>query len=342
MKKTMAVSFSGGRTSAYMCWWLISNYSDKYNFIFIFANTGLEHEKTLEFVNKCDKEFGLNLIWVEAVAHEGRKGCTHKIVNFETASRNGEPFEGVIKKYGIPNQDYPHCNRELKLNPMNSYLRESFKDRPVFAIGIRADELDRINPEYDSKKLVYPLAFWHPTTKEEVRHWCKDQDFDLEIPEHMGNCVTCWKKSDRKLMTVAKHEPERFDFFARMEKLYSLNGSPIYKEIKKPTGKIIWSKISACNHYDDCEDNYDGDYEGIGCPNCDVTIFKPEDEMVVVDRVQVPRKFFRKHKTTSDIIASSKQPFVEFVDYMPELQLGLLNDLDMSGGCSESCDVFSD
>ena len=290
MKETIAVSFSGGRTSAYMCWWLITNYSDKYNFIFIFANTGLEHEKTLEFVDQCDREFVLNLIWVEAVVHEGRKGCTHKIVNFAAASRNGEPFEEVIKKYGIANQDYPHCNRELKLSPMTSYLRENFKARPVFAIGIRADELDRINPEYNSKKLVYPLAFWHPTTKEEIRHWWKDQVFDLEIPEHHGNCVTCWKKSDRKLLTIAKHEPERFDFFNRMEALYSLSGAQIFDDDGEP----------------------------------------------------IPRKFFRKYRTTSDIIAASKQPFVEFVDYLPELQLGLFNDLDAAGGCSESCDVYSD
>ena len=69
-KKTMFVSFSGGRTSGYMCHYLIQNKSDEYDFIFVFANTGLEHEKTLEFVDKCDKHFGLNLVWVEAVVHE--------------------------------------------------------------------------------------------------------------------------------------------------------------------------------------------------------------------------------------------------------------------------------
>ena len=64
MKETLFVSFSGGRTSAYMCWWLLKNKSDEYDFIFVFANTGQEHEKTLEFVNECDKRFGLNLVWL--------------------------------------------------------------------------------------------------------------------------------------------------------------------------------------------------------------------------------------------------------------------------------------
>lgn len=103
-KETLFVSFSGGRTSAYMCWWLLNNKADKFNFIFVFANTGQEHEKTLEFVDKVDKWLGLNLVWLEAVVHEGElTGSTHKIVNYETASRTGQPFEDVIKKYGIPN-----------------------------------------------------------------------------------------------------------------------------------------------------------------------------------------------------------------------------------------------
>ena len=128
----------------------------------------------------------------------------------------------------------------------------------------------------------------NPTTKEQVRHWWSEQDFDLDLPEHYGNCKTCWKKSDRKLFTIAKHHPEWFDFFAEMERKHKTTGA-------------------------NATENEHG------------------------------RRFlFRKHRTTSDIIASSKQPFVEFVDHMPELQLGLWDDLDQSGGCSESCEIYSD
>ena len=66
-KEVLFVSFSGGRTSGYMCWWVIQNWADKYDFIFTFANTGLEDEKTLEFVKECDERFGLSLVWLEAV-----------------------------------------------------------------------------------------------------------------------------------------------------------------------------------------------------------------------------------------------------------------------------------
>lgn len=288
VKKQLSVSFSGGRTSAYMAKWLIDNKRDEYDLSFIFANTGLEHEKTLEFVNECDKRWGLNLLWVEAVVHHGeRKGSTHKVVTYETASRNGGPFKSVVEKYGIANPDFPHCNRELKLNPMYSWAKSKF-NKPLWAIGIRVDEIDRMNSNAEKLGLHYPLISMNPTTKAEVRHWWAEQDFDLEIPEHLGNCVTCWKKSDRKLMTIAKHEPERFDFMKRMEKEHGLSGAPIYDD----SGK------------------------------------------------QVARKWFRNYKTCDDIIASSKNPFVEFVDYMPELQYSMY--LDVGGGCGESCEAFAD
>jgi hypothetical protein len=45
--------------------------------------------------------------------------------------------------------------------------------------------------------------------------------FDLRLPgDHYGNCVWCWKKTDRKLLTVARHNPEAFDFPKRMEEQY--------------------------------------------------------------------------------------------------------------------------
>ena len=216
----MFVSFSGGRTSGYMCHWLLENKSDEYDFKFVFANTGLEHEKTLEFVDRCDKGFGLNLVWLEAVVNpEHGKGIRHKIVDFETAARNGEPFEAFIRKSGVPNTSYNQCSERLKTFPMETYRKSlGFKRNHQTAIGIRSDEVDRMSANAKKLGLVYPLITMTEATKASVRHWWADQSFDLDLPEHLGNCVTCWKKSDRKLMTIAKHEPERFEFMDRMER----------------------------------------------------------------------------------------------------------------------------
>lgn len=127
MKKNLLVCRSGGRTSEFMYKRLLSEYSDEYNIVGIFANTGWEHEKTLEFVNNNDidneKLFGVDPVWVEAVVHAGRVSSTHKIVTYETASRNMEPFKDVASKYGVPSKAYPHCTRELKENPIHDYVK---------------------------------------------------------------------------------------------------------------------------------------------------------------------------------------------------------------------------
>src|SRR5882672_246036 len=165
MRHRLLVSFSGGRTSAFMAKRLKDFYAHIFEMIFVIANTGQEHEKSLIFADRCDREWGLGLVWVEAVVHHGEKiGCTHRIVTFETASRNGEPFEQVIKKYGIPNKAYPHCMRELKLNPMHSYMESiGWRDAST-AIGIRADERRRISKDADKYGIAYPMINLFPTT----------------------------------------------------------------------------------------------------------------------------------------------------------------------------------
>jgi len=220
MKETLFVSFSGGRTSAYMCWYLLKYWGHIYNFIFVFANTGLEHEETLIFVDRCDKAFGLNLIYVEAVVNpEKGKGIRHKIINFTTAARKGEPFREYIAKEGIPNAGNPKCTDRLKQFVMESYKRSiGFRSKHLTAVGYRADEIDRMSEKAEKDGLIYPLISWQHTTKPEVNAWWAERDFNLELTEEYGNCVTCWKKSDRKLMTIAKHHPEYFDFNIEMER----------------------------------------------------------------------------------------------------------------------------
>ena len=58
MKKV--VSFSGGRTSAYLCHLMKEKYGDEVDFIYM--DTGAEHKETYEFIRKVNDEFGLNLI----------------------------------------------------------------------------------------------------------------------------------------------------------------------------------------------------------------------------------------------------------------------------------------
>lgn len=220
------VSFSGGETSAFMSY-LMKRYS-KNTLVFVFANTGQENEETLEFVNRCDKHFGLGVKWVEAVVQPDGIGTKHRLVDFETASRNGEPFEAVMAKYGISNKAYPHCTRELKQAPIHSYMRTIASDYQT-AIGIRADEYRRIT---NNTGIVYPLAEYWITNKEEVKRFWQKQPFKLSLNDYQGNCKWCWKKSLRKHFKLIDDDPAMFDFPAKMEKKYG--------KVRCPDGRRVF------------------------------------------------------------------------------------------------------
>lgn len=234
----MLVCFSGGRTSAYMTDRLLKEYSNKYEFLICFANTGWEHEKTLEFVNKCDQRWGGVVNWLESVTHH-KKGIapTHKIVTFETASRDQYPFKQMVMKQGIPNKGYPHCTRDLKEYAILSFVRSkgwrtgSTKKGEIVlpdyqtAIGIRADEPKRIKRNITTQNKCYPLVDLFKTDKIDVLNFWEDQEFDLEIPEYLGNCLACFKKSQKKLMQVMEDRPDAFNFADYLESNYGSVGS---------------------------------------------------------------------------------------------------------------------
>lgn len=290
MKNKLFISFSGGRTSAYMTKRLIDENPDK-EIVVLFANTGQEHPETLKFVKRCDEEFGFGVVWLEAVVdHRGRGpkfGTKHRVVTFKKASRKGQPYEDVIVKYGIPNKSYNHCTRETKLQPMLSYVRTLGWKNGEFstAVGIRADEIDRVSLTAMKKGIFYPCIDWG-VKKTDIQAWWDQQDFRLELPEHLGNCLWCWKKSDRKLLTVIKSNPEYFEFPDRMEKEHAFSGGE-----RRDGGK------------------------------------------------RDPRVFFRKNRTTQDLLTLSKQPFTPFVDGN---FIEFDDELDVGGGCGNGCEIGTD
>ncbi|GAG10822.1 unnamed protein product, partial [marine sediment metagenome] len=148
------------------------------------------------------------------------------------------------KKYGLPNGTFLHCTRELKENPIIS-LMEAYggkvghtKDKEFISasyetwIGIRSDEPKRLNGKVDGKQFkCYPLAHEMYSDcgrsinlscdKQDVLDFWEEMPFDLEIPEHQGNCVDCHKKSNKKLALVYKETPKVFNFTAYLDGQYS-------------------------------------------------------------------------------------------------------------------------
>ena len=214
--KRLAISFSGGRSSAVMTRLAVQQYSATHDIVVTFANTGAEHPRTLDFVHDFEQNTGINVVWIEAeVNPEQGQGTRARVVTYETASRDGRPFEDVVAKYGVPGPGLPQCTSRLKLEPMQAYLRYDLEwtaNSYQTAIGLRADEMDRINYRgLVSGQLIYPLID-AGITKGQVIAAMAREPWDLDLPgEHYGNCVTCWKKSDRKLYTIAQDDRSWFD-----------------------------------------------------------------------------------------------------------------------------------
>jgi hypothetical protein len=233
MKDKLLITFSGGRTSAYMTWWLFNEWKERDNWdkLVVFANTGKESEGTLFFVDECSQEWGIDIKWIEGYPSEVGKGWSvnHKLVTYETASRNGEPFEAMIKKLGIPFQSAPFCSPQLKTAPIKKYLKSIGWTKYYTAIGIRYDEQKRINKNYKKQRIIYPLVEFNPVTKNQIKQWWDLQSFDLDIHPDDGNCVCCWKKSFNVLARIMERSPKSFDWWQQMIDEYGTSKHKSYE-----------------------------------------------------------------------------------------------------------------
>lgn len=218
MKPKLLLSFSSGATSAFMTQWCLENLKDHYEMIVVFANTGEEKEESLIFAHQCDKYFNFNLVWVEAITDmRYRKGVKAKVVNFETADRKAGPFKAMVAKHGIPNKMFKHCSRELKQRAIEAYLKSIGWINYYKAIGIRSDEIDRMSENRKENRIIYPLITMIPMGKPDINAFWHKMPFKLNIKSYEGNCKVCFKKTLRKLLTLARQDPSLFTAFQEME-----------------------------------------------------------------------------------------------------------------------------
>lgn len=232
------ISFSGGRTSAYMLWRVLQSHGGKLpaDAVVCFANTGKEDEATLRFVRECSRRWAVPITWVEYRNDD----AMFAVVDFDTASRNGEPFEAVIRKRNyLPNPVTRFCTSELKIRTMHKWLRANWQalgwDAAVMEwdqmIGIRADESRRVakirarghSTETTKETMLMPLADAGVNLGDIERFWTS-QPFGLELPTYggrtlAGNCDLCFLKPAAQVASLIAEKPERATFWIRMEAL---------------------------------------------------------------------------------------------------------------------------
>lgn len=195
------VSFSGGRSSALLVYLMKNQYPDT---DFVFMDTGAEHPKTYEFVKNVVKFFDINLTCLRVVVNpELGSGNSYRIISLDELKQDLQPFRDVCYKYGTPYVHGAFCTRTMKLEPFTRYCNDKYgKENYVTWLGIRADEPKRLKPKEGYKYLAEISDF----DKQDIINWWKRQPFDLEIPEHLGNCVFCIKKSISKIALATRDE----------------------------------------------------------------------------------------------------------------------------------------
>jgi 3'-phosphoadenosine 5'-phosphosulfate sulfotransferase (PAPS reductase)/FAD synthetase len=234
------ISFSGGRTSAYMLWRVLqSNNGLPAEAVVCFANTGKEDEATLRFVRDCGEHWRVPITWLEYAASEN-PSQRWKVVSFDTASRQGEPFEAVIRQRNyLPNPVTRFCTSELKIRTMHKWLRANWErlgwDTENVEwdqmIGIRADEHRRVSKirarghstETVKETMLMPLADAGITVQHISDFWAA-QSFQLELPTYSGrtlagNCDLCFLKGASQVQSLIAEKPERAVWWAKMEAL---------------------------------------------------------------------------------------------------------------------------
>jgi len=215
------ISFSGGRTSAYMLYKVLESGGGQLpsEAIVCFANTGKENEATLRFVQACADNWNVPIVWLEYKWSE-KPLDRFKVVSFETAARQGEPFAESIWQNGkpyLPNSVQRICTVNTKIKPIEAYLKSIGFDDFITAVGIRADE------QYRAAKMKdkwIPLVQAKATKKDVLDFWSSNS-FDLELPNNgfYSNCDLCFMKPMAQVASMIQEKPERAIWWAKQEEI---------------------------------------------------------------------------------------------------------------------------
>jgi hypothetical protein len=235
--------------------------------IVVFANTGKEEEATLEFVRDCGKNWNVDIHWVEYSWNEEAK-LRFKKVDFESASRNGEPFMEMIHESTgyLPNPVARICTAQLKIRTIDKYLKSlGWKhNENMDWVGIRADEMRRA-AKMDRERTPLVTA---GVTKETVGKFWKEQSFDLGLPNMNGvtmhgNCDLCFLKPTHQIISLIREKPSRADWWIKAEMSVQTSNKTFGDggRFRKDRPSYSELKAFALSH----DDMFPTDEEGIPC-----------------------------------------------------------------------------
>lgn len=235
------ISFSGGRTSAFMLLCIIVAHGGVLpdNVHVCFANTGKEREETLRFVHECATRWGVRVRWLEWRSRLKSVPVAERFeeVGFNSASRDGEPLAAIIaSKKTTPNAFRRFCTEHAKVQVLADFMEAQGYTSWTNVVGLRADEVRRVARQVDKNEAGEQV--WHtvmPLFSSKVRasdvwdFWLGDnvdpkaltaplpQGFDLGLYPYEGNCDDCFLKARAVLVHQERERPGTLQWWANQE-----------------------------------------------------------------------------------------------------------------------------
>lgn len=205
------LGISGGRDSAALAVYMRQNHPD-IDMEYFFTDTGKELPEVYDFLNRLE-------------------GFLGKRINRLNPDRD---FDFWLAEYGhfLPSAKTRWCTRQLKLRPLNLWLREDL-DRGVVVysyVAIRADEPNRAGykSQHPNMLVRFPLRD-AGVDKAGVIDLLKDTD--IGEPEYYrwrsrSGCTFCFFQQKIEWVRLMEEHPDAFEEARAYEKTAEEHGSP--------------------------------------------------------------------------------------------------------------------
>ncbi|MBY5974566.1 phosphoadenosine phosphosulfate reductase family protein [uncultured Maritimibacter sp.] len=205
------LGISGGRDSAALAVYMRQNHPD-IDMEYFFTDTGKELPEVYDFLNRLE-------------------GFLGKRINRLNPDRD---FDFWLAEYGhfLPSAKTRWCTRQLKLRPLNLWLREDL-DKGVVVhsyVAIRADEPNRAGykSQHPNMKVRFPLRD-AGIDKAGVVDLLKDTD--IGEPEYYrwrsrSGCTFCFFQQKIEWVRLMEEHPKAFEEARAYEKSAEEHGSP--------------------------------------------------------------------------------------------------------------------
>ncbi len=219
----LCVSFSGGKDSTVMLIEMVKR-GIRIDEV-VFSDTHFELPYLYEYIEKV-KEYVWSINDKIKFTTLTTKGVFGKwAFGAFTRGRHKGKMRGFPTSVGMS-----YCTRELKVSPIDKYIRQITKDKSAYiAIGIAVDEPKRIT---DDPVRLYPLVEFDMTEDECIAYL---KEIDLHNPlyekyKRLG-CWFCPKQNEKSLKQMISDHPDYWEIIKSWERHFVSNHSPygLYK-----------------------------------------------------------------------------------------------------------------